>query len=161
MMKANVGGVTPLRASLRLTDGIQAGWSVWEVDRSYLPLEKVSRGGSSYVCTRACTAVDPLVDVGDGVEGQYWLLIAKRGDNGKIRIEDLDEEQKAELKGEPGKDGTVNGVNALTIQGGDGIEAAMSGSTLTIKAKNVEEWTFTVEGEDGVDTTVTKKVVLV
>jgi hypothetical protein len=56
-----------------------------------------------------------------------------------------------------GKDATINGVNALTIQGGDGIEAAMSGSTLTIKAKTVEEWTFTLED----DSTVTKKVVLV
>jgi hypothetical protein len=63
--------------------------------------------------------------------------------------------------GPTGPAATVNGVNALKIQGGDGIEVAMSGSTLTIKAKTVEEWTFTVEGEDGVDTTVTKKVVLV
>lgn len=56
-----------------------------------------------------------------------------------------------------GKDGTINGVNALTIQGGDGIEATQSGSTLTIKAKTVEEWIFTLDD----DSTVTKKVVLV
>lgn len=59
--------------------------------------------------------------------------------------------------GAAGKNATINGVNALTVQGGDGIEAAMSGSTLTIKAKNVETWTFTLED----DSTVTKKVVLV
>lgn len=59
--------------------------------------------------------------------------------------------------GAAGKNATINGVNALTIQGGDGIEAAMSGSTLTIKAKTVEEWIFTLED----DSTVTKKVVLV
>lgn len=59
--------------------------------------------------------------------------------------------------GPTGPAATVNGVNALTVQGGDGIEAAMSGSTLTIKAKTVEEWTFTLED----DRTVTKKVVLV
>lgn len=312
MLKAKVGGVTPLKASLRLTDGIQAGWSVWEVGRSYLPLEKVSRSGSSYVCTRACTAVDPLVDVGDGVEGQYWLLIARKGDTGAAFTYDMfTEEQLAALQGpkgpqgpagepgatgpqgergvqgergpagpqgikgdtgatgpqgergetgsgfkvldyyaslaalqssvpnpnvgdsygigtgepydiyvygktsgwvnngplqgakgdtgpqgpkgdtgptgpqgpagepgatgpegpagkdgQPGADGkdgaagknaTINGVNALIIQGGDGIEAAMSGGTLTIKAKTVEEWTFTLED----DSTVTKKVVLV
>ncbi len=91
MLKANVGGVTPLRASLRLGDDVQSKWlGDWAVGRSYLPLEKVSRGGSSYVCTRACTAVDPLVDVGDGVEGQYWLLIAKKGDDGK-GIQSIDE----------------------------------------------------------------------
>ena len=56
-----------------------------------------------------------------------------------------------------GEDATINGVNALTIQAGDGIDATMSGSTLTIKAKTVETWTFTLED----DSTVTKKVVLV
>ncbi len=66
-------------------------------------------------------------------------------------------------QGLPGKDGydgddaTINGVNALTISAGDGIDATMSGSTLIIKAKTVEEWTFTLED----DSTVTKKVVLV
>lgn len=59
--------------------------------------------------------------------------------------------------GEDGKDATINGVNALTIQGGDGIDATMSGGMLTIKAKTVETWTFTLED----DSTVTKKVVLV
>jgi hypothetical protein len=61
------------------------------------------------------------------------------------------------LKGKDGEDGTINGVNALTIQGGDGIEATQVGNTLTIKAKTVETWTFTLED----DSTVTKKVVLV
>ena len=38
--------------------------------------------------------------------------------------------------GAAGADATINGVNALTVQGGDGIEATMSGSTLTIKARH-------------------------
>lgn len=59
--------------------------------------------------------------------------------------------------GAAGKDATINGVNALTISAGDGISATMSGSTLTIKAKTVETWTFTLED----DSAVTKKVVLV
>ena len=59
--------------------------------------------------------------------------------------------------GAAGANATINGVNALTIQGGDGIEATQDGDTLTIKAKTVEEWTFTLED----DSTVTKKVVLV
>lgn len=37
--------------------------------------------------------------------------------------------------GAAGKDATINGVNALTVQGGVGIEATMSGNTLTISAK--------------------------
>ena len=59
--------------------------------------------------------------------------------------------------GAAGTDATINGVNALNIQGGDGIDAVMDGSTLTIKAKNVEEWVFTLND----NSTVTKKVVLV
>lgn len=59
--------------------------------------------------------------------------------------------------GAAGANATINGVNALTIQGGDGIEATMNGTTLTIKAKSVETWTFTLED----DSTITKKVVLV
>ncbi len=97
MLNANVGGVTPLRASLRLGDDVQTKWlGEWAVGRAYLPLEKVSRGGSSYVCTRACTAVDPLVDVGDGVEGQYWLLIAQKGDDGE-GIENIEKVGGGEL----------------------------------------------------------------
>ena len=37
--------------------------------------------------------------------------------------------------GAAGKDATINGVNALKISAGDGIEATMSGSVLTISAK--------------------------
>ena len=59
--------------------------------------------------------------------------------------------------GAAGTDATINGVNALNIQGGDGIDAVMDGSTLTIKAKTVEEWVFTLND----NSTVTKKVVLV
>lgn len=211
MLRAKMGDVAPLNASLRLGGDVQSKWlGEWQVGRSYAPLDKVSRDGSSFVCVRPCASVDPLVDVGDGVEGECWLLIAKGGRNGvdgTVAFEKLTEEQRESLKGDrglqgnsvvdikkdagdvtgktlsiyvkdyaqnvtaiyniqmpdgpKGKEATINGVNALTIQAGDGIDVTMSGSTLTIKAKTVEEWTFTVEGEDGVDTTVTKKVVLV
>lgn len=56
-----------------------------------------------------------------------------------------------------GDDATINGVNTLTVEAGDGIAAIQDGDVLTIKAKTAEEWTFTLE--DG--STVTKKVVLV
>ena len=59
--------------------------------------------------------------------------------------------------GAAGANATINGVNALAITGGDGIEAVMDGSTLTIKAKHVEEWVFILND----NSTVTKKVVLV
>lgn len=36
-------------------------------------------------------------------------------------------------KGSPGKDATINGVNALTIETGDGLEAEMSGGVYRLK----------------------------
>lgn len=188
-------------------DTTPAKWKgEWQAEESYAALQKVSRAGSSFVCIKACVGVDPALDVGEGVEGEYWLLIAKGGRNGvdgTVAFEELTEEQRESLKGDRGFQGnsiiniqkdtgdvtgktlsiyvkdyaqnvtavyniqmpdgpkgaaaTVNGVNALTIQGGDGIDATMSGSTLTIKAKTVETWTFTLDD----DSTVTKKVVLV
>ena len=59
--------------------------------------------------------------------------------------------------GAAGANATINGVNVLNIQAGDGIEATQEGNTLTLKAKTVETWTFTLD--DG--STVTKQVVLV
>lgn len=59
-------------------------WEVWDAGKTYLPLQKVSRRGSSYICKTSCTGIDPAVDTadGDGVEGMYWLLIAQKGDQG-------------------------------------------------------------------------------
>ena len=75
-----------------------------------------------------------------------------KGDTG-----DTGPQGPAGANGAAGANATINGVNALKLAAGAGIEATMSGTTLTIKAKTVEEWTFTLE--DG--STVTKKVVLV
>lgn len=58
-------------------------WEAWD-GGSYVPLEKVSRLGSSYICITANDGVDPALDVaeGGGVTGTYWLLIAAKGDQG-------------------------------------------------------------------------------
>lgn len=62
------------------------------------------------------------------------------GADGEMTFEELTAEQKASLKGDKGDTGpagaaaTINGVNALTIEGGDNIVLAQSGSTLTINA---------------------------
>lgn len=106
MLRAKMGGVAPLSASLRLGD-VQSKWlGDWQVGRSYVPLDKVNRGGSSFVCVRPCTAVDPLVDVGDGVEGQYWILIARKGDTGAAFTYDMfTEEQLEALRGPEGPSG--------------------------------------------------------
>lgn len=60
---------------------VPSKWSRWEAETAYNPLRSVSHNGSGYVCKKACTGVDPETDVlaGDGVEGEYWILTAKRG----------------------------------------------------------------------------------
>lgn len=59
-------------------------WEAWNATKKYLPLNKVSRKGSSYICTQANVGVDPATDVpsATGV-GSYWLLIAAKGDAGE------------------------------------------------------------------------------
>lgn len=57
-------------------------WEVWSAEKEYQPLQKVSYEGSSYICTAANSNLPPARDVGAGVEGSCWLLIAAKGDQG-------------------------------------------------------------------------------
>lgn len=58
-------------------------WEKWDSTKKYVPLNKVSRNGSSYICTATNVGIDPVLDVPDetGV-GDCWLLIAAKGDKG-------------------------------------------------------------------------------
>lgn len=61
-------------------------WEPWDAEKVYRPLNKVSHRGSSYFCIRICAGILPDVDVADdpaGVIGTFWLLIAKKGDQGE------------------------------------------------------------------------------
>ena len=60
-------------------------WEAYDSTKTYLPLQKVSRLGSSYICKAACKGVAPELDVAGGVEGAHWLLIASKGDQGEPR----------------------------------------------------------------------------
>jgi hypothetical protein len=120
MLKAKMGGVAPLNASLRFGGDVQSKWlGEWQVGRSYAPLDKVSRGGSSFVCVRPCTAVDPLVDVGEGVEGQYWILIAERGADGAPFTYDMFTQEQ--LEGLRGPEGPAGAPGIQGIQGERGL----------------------------------------
>lgn len=58
-------------------------WEVWDSEKKYLPLQKVSRLGSSYICVAANVGVDPALDVaGENGQGDCWLRIASKGDKG-------------------------------------------------------------------------------
>lgn len=85
-------------------------WEQWDSAKTYKPLNKVSRLGSSYICTKMNCDVDPWADVtaGGGVEGKYWLLIAEKGDRGENGLDGA--------KGDPGPQG-IQG-----IQGEQGIQ---------------------------------------
>lgn len=53
-------------------------WEEWDRLEWYKPLNKVARLGSSYLCLRQHSGIDPAEDL----DGTYWLLIAKKGDKG-------------------------------------------------------------------------------
>ncbi|MEG1562875.1 MAG: hypothetical protein RR365_03990 [Bacteroides sp.] len=76
-------------------------WEEWN-GGSYVPLEKVSRQGSSYICTTANDGVDPTLDVA----GSFWLLIASKGDQG--------------IRGATGAQGTMGQTGATGATGAQG-----------------------------------------
>lgn len=47
----------------------------YDADKAYVPGNKVTWQGSSYVCTAACTGIAPPA-------ASYWLLMAKKGTDG-------------------------------------------------------------------------------
>lgn len=51
-------------------------WEEYSAGKAYVPGNKVSFNGSSYVCTAATTGHAPT-------DTAYWLLIAKKGEDGK------------------------------------------------------------------------------
>lgn len=51
-------------------------WEAYDSARTYVPGNKVSFNGSSYVCTAATTGHAPT-------DTAYWLLIAQKGEDGK------------------------------------------------------------------------------
>jgi hypothetical protein len=51
-------------------------WEEYSADKAYVPGNKVSFNGSSYVCTAATTGHAPT-------DTAYWLLIAQKGEDGK------------------------------------------------------------------------------
>lgn len=51
-------------------------WEAYDAAKTYVPGNKVSFNGSSYVCTAATTGHAPT-------DTAYWLLIAKKGEDGK------------------------------------------------------------------------------
>lgn len=118
-------------------------WEAWD-GGSYMPLQKVSRLGSSYICTTANDGVDPALDVadGDGVTGAFWLLIASKGAQGQQGAEGG--------QGSPGQRGATGATGARGeqgIQGVPGIEgpagpqgiAGVAVATAGMVAFNVDE----------------------
>lgn len=103
MLKAKMGGVAPLKAEMRLNDDVQNRWTgEWLPGREYRPMDKVSRNGSSYVCVKICTGVDPEIDLDE----VYWRIIAERGADGAPFTYDMfTEEQLAALQGPEGPAG--------------------------------------------------------
>lgn len=56
-------------------DNERSVFVAWSESTAYVPGNKVSRQGSSYLCLAACTGVEPP-------NADYWLLIAEKGATG-------------------------------------------------------------------------------
>jgi hypothetical protein len=90
-------------------------WEVWDSEKKYIPLQKVSRLGSSYICKTVNVGVDPAEDVPTQTgEGAFWLLIAQKGDTG--------EQGPTGAKGETGQTGLQGPQGKQGIPGPQGIQ---------------------------------------
>lgn len=126
---------------------------VYSPETSYNPLDIVQYDGSGYLVRKACKGVTPA-------EGEYYMLLSKKGDQGPQGIQGIQGPQgepgMTGAKGDKGDTGpkgdtgatgpqglqgiqgpagaaaTINGYNAITIQGGEGVSVSQSGNVLTL-----------------------------
>lgn len=76
------------------TDALEAAeddmsvWDVWDPAMEYVPLNKVERLGSSYICLVENKGIDPVVDI--NADGTYWRMIAAKGERGEQGIQGRD-----------------------------------------------------------------------
>ena len=107
-MQVGAGGSVEMQVGAG--GGTPAKWDEWNAETRYNPLNCVGYDGSSYICLKANSGRDPEADVtlGNGVKGEHWMLIAKRGQDGEGKKGD---------KGEPFeyKDFTQEQLEALVI----------------------------------------------
>ncbi len=102
-------------------------WEQWDKDRAYRPLNKVAWRGRSYLCKKFHANVDPYVDVANdiqGIEGNFWLLIADKGDRGEQGLQGR--------MGPPGPQG-ISGV-AVETQGSVAFNVDENGHLLCFYA---------------------------
>lgn len=109
-----------IRAAYEALEKSQADlkvWEPWDPNKTYMPLQKVSRGGNSYFCKQACRNIDPIYDAADGVEGDCWLLIAAKGEKGSQGPQGADGKN-----GSPGPRGEAGPQGEQGIAGPPGPE---------------------------------------
>ncbi|MEG1942785.1 MAG: hypothetical protein RR049_03135, partial [Angelakisella sp.] len=95
-------------------------WEVWNPQARYLPLQKVSRHGSSYICTAANVGVDPALDVANIAQGNCWLLIAEKGQQGRQGTTGA--QGITGIQGESGERGLQGGIGPQGNQGQRGMQ---------------------------------------
>lgn len=69
-------GRTAAETARQTAESARNVWEAYDAAKTYVPGNKVSFNGSSYVCTAATTGHAPT-------DTTYWLLIAQKGEDGK------------------------------------------------------------------------------
>ena len=127
ILEVNIRTKKRVEAQAGGRDTTPAKWrGEWQTEETYLTLQKVSREGSSYVCIKSCVGVDPAEDVGEGAEGTYWILIAKRGDD--FTYDDFTPEQLEALKGKNGDSSKVT-LEDVTSGGRTGVAVTVTNTS--------------------------------
>lgn len=118
-------------------------WEVWQDGKTYRPLQKIYKAGSSYICKKANYAVDPVSDTaaGGGVEGTWWRMIVQKGDRGEKGLDGA--------KGDPGPQGIQGPEGDQGSQGPQGIQGPPGPRGIdgvTVEASGMVGFSVSAEG---------------
>ncbi len=100
-LKKIQGSYEQAMRSVEETENALSVWEVYDPEKDYTLLNKVSYEGSSYVNRKPCRGIPPT-------DGEHWLMIAEKGDTGE-------QGPKGE-QGPPGPEGSPG--TGLEISGG-------------------------------------------
>lgn len=124
---------------------------IYSPETSYNPLDIVQYNGSGYLVRKACKGVTPA-------EGEYYMLLSKKGDQGPQGIQGIQGPQgepgMTGAKGDKGDKGDTGARGPQGIQGVKGATGATgprgpAGAAATINGYN----TLTIRGGSGISVT--------
>lgn len=117
----------------------------YENARSYVKLDIVSHLGGGYCCKKPCIGIPPT-------NTEYWLCIARRGDDGQVRWNALTAQEKESILSSIETDvlgfthaggfrvTDADGNVVISYAAGNGLDTAMLSDHIKILIREIDGW---------------------